>query len=281
MALAPASQEAAIAALISRIRSGGSSASVVHLRDRDAWGYFDLVSREDVRTARLEAGGTVDLDGWYGYDRVIARWDGTTALYSVNGGAFLDPRDIPEGQRLMVAQAFVADPADAAEVAWCDECFEGLLGDPEAVADKNRWDIGLATSMHAATAAYAGVKLIGERTVRTMNQRAAFNSTDKATKGVPTPSQAQAPVTEGTPVGSALKSDVFHRAPAFVVDDIAANGSVFRITGGDGVQRNLVQMPGVVDDIAGRFEWIVDDLGNITHQLFVKGGSINGGPITP
>ena len=69
--------------------------------------------------------------------------------------------------------------------------------------------------------------------------------------------------------------------PAKVVDDIAANGTVFRITGGDGIQRTLVQMSGVVDDIAGRFEWIVDDLGNITHQLFVKGGSINGIPITP
>jgi len=40
-------------------------------------------------------------------------------------------------------------------------------------------------------------------------------------------------------------------------------------------------MPGVVDDIAGRFEWIVDDFGNISHQSFVKGGSINGIPITP
>lgn len=65
------------------------------------------------------------------------------------------------------------------------------------------------------------------------------------------------------------------------MDDIAESGSVFRITGGDGVQRTLVQMPGVVDDIAGRFEWIVDDFGNISHQSFVKGGSINGIPITP
>jgi hypothetical protein len=102
-----------------------------------------------------------------------------------------------------------------------------------------------------------------------------------ATNAIPTPSQAQGLVAEGTPVRSALQSDAFHRAPAFVVDDIAENATVFRITGGDGVQRTLVQMPGAVDDIAGRFEWIVDDLGNITHQFFVKGGSINGIPITP
>lgn len=102
-----------------------------------------------------------------------------------------------------------------------------------------------------------------------------------ATNAIPTPTQAQRLVAEGTPVRSALQSDAFHRAPAFVVDDIAENATVFRITGGDGVQRTLVQMPGAVDDVAGRFEWIVDDWGNITHQFFVKGGSINGIPITP
>jgi hypothetical protein len=108
-----------------------------------------------------------------------------------------------------------------------------------------------------------------------------FSDWSYATNAIPTPSQAQGLVAEGTPVRSALQSDAFHRAPAFVVDDIAENATVFRITGGDGVQRTLVQMPGAVDDIAGRFEWIVDDLGNITHQFFVKGGSINGIPITP
>jgi hypothetical protein len=108
-----------------------------------------------------------------------------------------------------------------------------------------------------------------------------LSSNRVATNAIPTPSQAQGLVAEGTPVRSALQSDAFHRAPAFVVDDIAENATVFRITGGDGVQRTLVQMPGAVDDIAGRFEWIVDDLGNITHQFFVKGGSINGIPITP
>lgn len=29
------------------------------------------------------------------------------------------------------------------------------------------------------------------------------------------------------------------------------------------------------------FEWIVDDVGNLTHQKFIKGGSINGVPNAP
>jgi hypothetical protein len=83
------------------------------------------------------------------------------------------------------------------------------------------------------------------------------------------------------PIGSALKSDAAHRAASFVVEDIASNGSVYRIVSGDGVERMLIQTPGELNAIAGRFEWIVDDAGNLTHQMFVKGGSINGLPIKP
>jgi hypothetical protein len=82
-------------------------------------------------------------------------------------------------------------------------------------------------------------------------------------------------------VGSALKNDAFHRAATFAVDDIPANGSVFRFISGDGVERTLIQVPGGIDGVAGRFEWIVDDFGRLTHQTFVKGGSINGVPNTP
>jgi hypothetical protein len=82
------------------------------------------------------------------------------------------------------------------------------------------------------------------------------------------------------PVGSALKSDAWHRSASFAVDDIAQNGTVFRTVGGDGVERLLVQTPGEVNGVAGRFEWIVDG-GNLTHQMFVRGGTINGIPIKP
>lgn len=46
------------------------------------------------------------------------------------------------------------------------------------------------------------------------------------------------------------------------------------------VQRILVQSPGGMNGVAGRFEWIVDG-NSLTHQRFVPEGSINGIPNTP
>ena len=71
---------------------------------------------------------------------------------------------------------------------------------------------------------------------------------------------------------------MIHRSASWAVDDVALNGSVFRIVGGDGVERTLVQVPGGLNGAVGRFEWIVDDALSLTHQRFVPGGSINGVP---
>ena len=85
----------------------------------------------------------------------------------------------------------------------------------------------------------------------------------------------------GVPTGTALaKSDTAHRAAA-IVGNTLNEGFPFLIRGGDGVVRTLVQVPGVVNDVAGRFEWILQDLVFITHQMFVRGGGINGIPIQP
>jgi RHS repeat-associated protein len=83
------------------------------------------------------------------------------------------------------------------------------------------------------------------------------------------------------PVGSAVKADPAHRAATFMREKAAANGSNFAITGGDGVTRTLTQVPGDFNGVAGRYEYIVDSLNNLTHQMFVRGGSINGVPIKP
>jgi hypothetical protein len=83
-------------------------------------------------------------------------------------------------------------------------------------------------------------------------------------------------------VGSGLKDDPLHRATSWVVDDPAAQQ--FTITGGDGVQRTLYQLPGEVNGKTGVFEWIVDNSGTdsvITHQRFIPGGQVNGLPNQP
>lgn len=80
--------------------------------------------------------------------------------------------------------------------------------------------------------------------------------------------------------GTALsKSDAFHRSVSWVVDNPAAQR--FAITGGDGVGRELYQLPGEVNGKSGVFEWIIDRTGAnpvINHQRFIPGGSVTGFP---
>jgi hypothetical protein len=71
-------------------------------------------------------------------------------------------------------------------------------------------------------------------------------------------------------VGSGLKSDVFHRATSWVVDDPAAVGS--DVVGGDGQAVRSFTLPGQVNGLNGIFNWIVDSNGEspvVTHQLFL------------
>lgn len=86
---------------------------------------------------------------------------------------------------------------------------------------------------------------------------------------------------EEEPTGSALKSDAYHRAVTFMRDEAAKKGTHFTIVGNDGVPVTLTQVPGGLNGIPGRFEYIVDPTGNLTHQLFVPRGTINGIPIKP
>jgi len=81
-------------------------------------------------------------------------------------------------------------------------------------------------------------------------------------------------------VGSALsKDDPFHRSVSWVVDNPDAQR--FAITGGDGVARELYQLPGELNGKSGVFEWILDESGSnpvINHQRFIPGGGVTGYP---
>lgn len=80
--------------------------------------------------------------------------------------------------------------------------------------------------------------------------------------------------------GSALsRSDPFHRSVSWVVDNPDAQR--FVSMGGDGVPRDLFQLPGELNGKLGVFEWIIDRSGSdpvITHQRFIPGGSVTGYP---
>lgn len=119
------------------------------------------------------------------------------------------------------------------------------------------------------------------RAARGVGAEAATGPLALPESSLPSAAEAQQLVQDAEPVGSALKSDVFHRAATFASENIAQDGSVYRIVGGDGVETTLIQSPGELNGISGRFEWIVNDQGQLVHQMFVKGGSINGLPISP
>ncbi|MDB5070346.1 MAG: hypothetical protein JWM87_1457 [Candidatus Eremiobacteraeota bacterium] len=84
------------------------------------------------------------------------------------------------------------------------------------------------------------------------------------------------------PVGSALKSDVFHRAGTFLREEAAVHGTHFKITGSDGVVRELTQIQATINGKKGVVEFIVetkaDGTVELQHQLFKEGGVINGKP---
>ncbi|GAB2518025.1 hypothetical protein [Nocardia heshunensis] len=130
------------------------------------------------------------------------------------------------------------------------------------------------------------LKTIDELEAKTIEEDTALADTtpaaDSAAPGgvKPTPQEAQQIISNADRTGSGLKSDSWHRSASFPIDEIGSNSTVYEITGGDGVVRTLVQMPGEVNGVTGRFEWIIDG-DKITHQMFVRNGTINGVPIKP
>ena len=75
-------------------------------------------------------------------------------------------------------------------------------------------------------------------------------------------------------IGSALKSDAYHAFPN-IVDNYVGYATKSPIHNG-----MLYQLPGSLNGVAGRFEWIVQNQ-QVTHRMFVPGGGINGIPIMP
>ncbi len=79
------------------------------------------------------------------------------------------------------------------------------------------------------------------------------------------------------PIGSALlKADKYHRAAVFMREAAAKNGSQFSRIGGDGKPFTLTQLAGEVDGKKGVFEYVVDQAGNLTHQFFREGKTVDG-----
>jgi len=77
------------------------------------------------------------------------------------------------------------------------------------------------------------------------------------------------------------QKDLYHYAPTFMRDVAARAGTAFSIKGADQASYTLIQILGDLNGKAGRYEYVLGAAGNLTHQLFVEGGTISGVPILP
>jgi hypothetical protein len=88
-----------------------------------------------------------------------------------------------------------------------------------------------------------------------------------------------APLLAEPPAGvAALQGDALLRAASFGTDAVAESGRLFKIKGGDGAVRTLVQAPGEVNKKSGVFEYILNKKGQVEHQRFIPCGVVTGSP---
>jgi hypothetical protein len=64
-----------------------------------------------------------------------------------------------------------------------------------------------------------------------------------------------------------MQEDDFHGFPEEVTNH-ADRGTVKSITGGDGIQREMLEIPGEYKGRAGTFEFIKNPDGSINHRYF-------------
>lgn len=67
---------------------------------------------------------------------------------------------------------------------------------------------------------------------------------------------------------AASKTDIYHLAGSFLTEAQLSEGTAVYITGGDGIQRILLQVEGAVNGVKGVFEFILQPNGTVSHQLF-------------
>jgi len=149
-----------------------------------------------------------------------------------------------------------------------------LISVPDEIA--YYMELAIAT-LAGGGGAVKGAKAASIKTVASA-ENFSFNTSKNNNKGTSALSiQAEKNLLAAKPVGSALKEDdLFHNLPVLVRKEAAKNGTHTLIQGNDGTYVTLTQIEGSLNGVAGRFEYIVDSSGNLTHQFFVKGGKVNG-----
>lgn len=83
-----------------------------------------------------------------------------------------------------------------------------------------------------------------------------------------TKSQIVDQVLNGERIGSGLKDDIYHRSASSLSRDQLMNGKTTVFDGKDIFPYIKSETSGILNDIKGTFEYIINGKGQITHQLF-------------
>jgi RHS repeat-associated protein len=247
-------------------------------------------------TARHELEADGNIQNWFG-GLVDGMRDASGQMYMRNryydpqSGQFTQADPIGLGGGLNAYGFAAGDPVSYADPYGL--CPEWLTNRPCTLQDAANFAAGfgdaatLGLTRHIRRNTAGGDAVEYESGLYTAGSVTGAVAVSVATYGVAAEAQAARIGADGRalmnaePVGAALKPDVFHRAATFARNEAGRVGTHFRVRGGDGVTRTLTQVAGEVNGTAGRFEYIVDRAGKLTHQLFVPGGRINGVPIKP
>lgn len=145
-----------------RFLSGLRSAPPVEvsLRDPDSFVLWNIPDPDVFRVAAW-SGQAIVIPAIYGYDDIQALWEDGVTLYSIDGGPYLSPAEIPREQRLAVAQAFGFDPAHASEIVRpdCTGCFEYHLGNLQTQVQKDQQHLQALQLTIIGLVGFAGAKL--------------------------------------------------------------------------------------------------------------------------
>ncbi|WP_158632657.1 DUF2247 family protein [Amycolatopsis sp. WAC 01416] len=144
---------------------------------------------------------------------------------------------------------------DPTPPGWEETLQAALFFFPWGRVGKVAWELGVWATASKAAAVEAGGAVPVAAAVGASAGAAAAKAQVEVAGGLPGPAQVAQLLRDAQPVGSALKSDASYRAASFAVNDVAERGTVFRLVGGDGVQRVLIQAPDNMNGKDGRFEW--------------------------
>lgn len=75
-----------------------------------------------------------------------------------------------------------------------------------------------------------------------------------------------------------MKENTFHRVASYLTKEQMASGRTYSYIGGDNKSYTLLQTEGQLNGIDGIYEYITNDMGQVTHQRFIAGGKYTGFP---